>query len=59
MANRAKMPRAYYEVDISPAMVSMIMDKVIIHATEWQSRILATLYPIIFFDTIHFKVRET
>ena len=47
-----------YGVDVSPAMVSMITDKVIIHATEWQSRILATLYPIIFFDAIHFKVRE-
>lgn len=47
-----------YGVDISPAMVSTITDKVMTLATEWQSRPLQALYPIVFFDAIHYKVRS-
>ena len=47
-----------YGADISPAMVSSITDKVLEVAAEWQSRPLSNIYPIIFFDAIHYKVRE-
>jgi putative transposase len=47
-----------YGADISPTMISSITDKVISVAEEWQSRTLARLYPIVFFDAIHYKVRE-
>ena len=47
-----------YGADISPAMVSNITDKVLEVAAEWQSRPLSRIYPLIFFDAIHYKVRE-
>jgi len=47
-----------YGADISPTMISSITDKVIAVAEEWQSRPLARVYPIVFFDAIHYKVRE-
>ncbi len=47
-----------YGADISPAMVSSITDKVLEVAAEWQSRPLSNIYPIIFFDAIHYKVRQ-
>lgn len=47
-----------YGADISPTMISSITDKVLEVANEWQSRSLSRLYPIVFFDAIHYKVRE-
>jgi transposase-like protein len=47
-----------YGFEISPSMISDITDKVIEVAKEWQSRPLAAVYPIIFFDAIHYKVKE-
>lgn len=47
-----------YGTELSPTMVSHITSKVTEIAQEWQSRPLSTIYPIIFFDAIHYKVRE-
>lgn len=47
-----------YGVDISPALVSAITDKVMGIAIEWQNRPLDSVYAAIFFDAIHYKVRE-
>jgi len=47
-----------YGANISPSTISGITDKVIAVAEEWQSRPLEKIYPIIFFDAIHYKVRE-
>ena len=47
-----------YGVDISPSMISKITDKVMDTATAWQNRSLDPLYPIVYMDAIHFKVRE-
>ena len=47
-----------YGVDVSPTMISTITDKVMSLVTEWQSRPLHALYPIVFFDAIHYKVRS-
>lgn len=47
-----------YGFEISPAMISNITDKVIEVATDWQGRPLKSVYPIVFFDAIHYKVKE-
>lgn len=47
-----------YGINISADMVSSITDKVIPFVQEWQNRPLAKLYPIVYLDGVHFKVRE-
>jgi len=47
-----------YGFEMSPAMISNITDKVIEVATDWQARPLQPVYPIVFFDAIHYKVKE-
>lgn len=47
-----------YGIDISPTMVSKVTDKILPLVTEWQSRPLERVYPIVFLDAIHFKVRK-
>lgn len=46
----------FYGMDISPTLVSQITDKIIDLAKEWHNRPLERLYPIVFFDAIHYKV---
>lgn len=50
--------KAIYGIDVSPSLVSRITDKIMPQATEWQSRPLDKIYPIVFLDAIHFKVRK-
>lgn len=47
-----------YGIDVSPTMVSRITDKILPMINEWQSRPLERIYPIVFLDAIHFKVRQ-
>lgn len=47
-----------YGVDISPSMISKITDKVMDTATAWQNRALDPMYPIVYMDAVHFKVRD-
>ena len=47
-----------YGVDISPAMISKITDKVMETAHSWQNRSLEAVYPIMYLDAIHYKVRD-
>lgn len=47
-----------YGVDVSPAWVSIITDKLLPLITEWQHRPLAACYPVVFLDAIHYKVRQ-
>ncbi len=42
-----------YGVEISPALVSNITDKLLPRITEWQQRPLAACYPVVFLDAIH------
>jgi putative transposase len=48
----------YLGVEISPTLISNVTDKILEQVTQWQARPLAGIYPIIFFDAIHFKVRD-
>jgi transposase-like protein len=47
-----------YGIELSPTLVSNITEKIVSIATEWQNRPLEALYPIVFFDAIHYKVRD-
>lgn len=47
-----------YGAEISPTAVSHITEKALEVAKEWQSRPLQKIYPITYFDAIHYKVRE-
>ncbi|URZ01088.1 IS256 family transposase [Clostridium felsineum] len=47
-----------YGIDVSPSMISKITDKVMNAAAEWQNRMLDPVYPIVYMDAVHFKVRD-
>uniref|UniRef100_UPI0035B60B7C IS256 family transposase n=1 Tax=Emticicia agri TaxID=2492393 RepID=UPI0035B60B7C len=47
-----------YQMDISATQLSTITDKVIPAMQEWRSRPLESIYPIVFMDCIHYKVKE-
>ena len=47
-----------YGIDPSAEMVSKITDKILPQVKEWQSRHLNPVYPFVFMDCIHYKVRE-
>ena len=47
-----------YGIDVSAELVSKITDKIFPMITEWQSRPLERVYPIVFLDAIYFKVRK-
>lgn len=47
-----------YGLDFSPTLVSNITEKIVEKAKEWQSRPLEEFYAVVFFDAIHYKVRE-
>ncbi|EOU1949121.1 IS256 family transposase, partial [Clostridium perfringens] len=47
-----------YGMDISPTLISNITDKIIPSIKEWQCRPLESIYPIVFMDAIHFKVKK-
>ena len=47
-----------YGIEMSAEMVSKITDKILPEIKEWQNRPLKAIYPIIFMDAIHYKVRE-
>lgn len=47
-----------YGIEISATSISNITNKVMETVTEWQARPLDNLYPIVYFDAIHYKVRE-
>lgn len=47
-----------YGFEISEGMVSDITDKLLPQIEEWQNRPLASVYPIVFIDAVHFSVRK-
>jgi putative transposase len=47
-----------YSLDVSTAKISQITDKLLPVITEWRNRPLEAVYPIVFLDAMHFKVRE-
>ena len=47
-----------YQMDISAPQLSSITDKVIPAMNAWRSRTLESVYPFVFLDCMHYKVRE-
>ncbi|WP_055668274.1 IS256 family transposase [Desnuesiella massiliensis] len=47
-----------YGMEASPTLISKITEKIMPIAQEWQNRPLDPIYPIIFLDAIHYKVRS-
>ncbi|MDN3360060.1 IS256 family transposase [Actinomadura sp. DC4] len=47
-----------YGANVSKQTISTITDKVIDGMTEWQNRPLDAVYPVIFLDAIHVKIRD-
>ncbi|WP_210541868.1 IS256 family transposase [Rhodoferax sp. PAMC 29310] len=47
-----------YGAEVSPALISSVTDAVMDEVKAWQSRPLEALYPIVYMDCIHVKVRD-
>jgi putative transposase len=47
-----------YGADVSKQTISTITDKVLDGMAEWQNRPLDSVYPVVFLDAVHVKVRD-
>lgn len=47
-----------YDFEISDGTITAITDRIIPEIKEWQNRPLESVYPVIWLDAIHFKVRQ-
>ena len=47
-----------YGMEISPSLISKITDRLIPKIEEWQNRPLDKVYPVIYTDSIFYKVRQ-
>lgn len=54
----AEQIKSLYDVDISPELVSKISEKIMPEVNNWQNRPLEPVYPFVFMDAIHYKVKE-
>ena len=54
----AEQVKELYDVEISPELVTKITEKIMPEVTAWQNRPLEAVYPFIFMDAIHYKVKE-
>jgi putative transposase len=50
--------RQLYGVEVSQGAISAITDRIWPEILEWQQRPLASFYPILYLDAIHYQVRE-
>jgi len=48
-----------YKVEVSPSLISTVTDAVLDDVKAWQSRPLEPLYPIVYLDAIHVKMRTS
>lgn len=48
----------FYGVSFSKATISAVTDKVIPMLKEWQQRPLEAIYPFVWLDAIHYKIKE-
>ncbi len=47
-----------YQVEVSPALISNVTEAVLEEVTAWQAHPLEALYPIIYLDALHVKIRD-
>jgi transposase-like protein len=50
--------REMYDFEISDGTISSITDRIIPEIKEWQNRPLESVYPVLWLDAMHYKVRE-
>jgi transposase-like protein len=50
--------REIYGVEFSKATISAVTDKILPMLQEWRERPLQAIYPFVWLDAIHYKVRE-
>jgi len=48
-----------YGVEVSPSLISAVTDSVLEDVKAWQSRPLDPVYPIVYLDAIHVKMRSS
>jgi putative transposase len=48
-----------YGVEVSPTLISNVTDAVVEEVKVWQSRPLEAVYPIVYLDALHVKIRDT
>jgi len=48
-----------YGTEVSPSLISTVTDAVLEEVKQWQSRPLDAVYPVLYLDCIHVKVRES
>jgi transposase-like protein len=47
-----------YGVDVSPSLISAVTDAVLEDVIAWQARPLDVVYPVVYLDAIHLKLRS-
>ena len=47
-----------YQISISTATISAITDKIIDKVKQWQNRPLESIYPFVWLDAIHYKIKD-
>jgi putative transposase len=47
-----------YGTEVSPTLISNVTDAVVEDVKQWQSRPLDAIYPVVYLDCIHAKVRD-
>ena len=47
-----------YNVEVSPSLISTVTDAVLDEVRAWQQRPLEAVYPLVYLDAIHLKMRE-
>jgi len=53
-----KHPEELYGLTVSPSSLSIITDRIIDEVKSWQGRTLESVYPFVWLDAIHYKVKE-
>lgn len=51
--------RELYQVEVSPELISTVTDEVLEEVRAWQARPLDEVYPIVYLDAIHVKMRSS
>ena len=47
-----------YGFECSESFISNVTDKILTEIEDWQTRLLDSVYPIVFIDAVHFSVRD-
>ena len=47
-----------YGTEVSPDLISTTTDEVLEEVAQWQQRPLEAIYPIVYFDALHLKIRD-